>query len=428
MIQDIVPPIEREKYADLILHLLAVDKDDVVLINTQFGYEQMIYTLVQKAYQKGAKYVAVSIKDQYLQLLRAQYSHTEYLEYLPNNIKDTLSEYSDMKACVVSLRSPLEKDIGNAVSAEALSVLHRTYQNTVKHFHEGVISDRFTWIVTAYPTLVWGKNIFPHLDPTSAGKKLWEHMRNILMLDKDDCITAWEEKISRIQKRKQYLDNKKYHALHFVGEGTNWFVSLNKRSVWSGAVHTSSNGKRFQANVPTEETYTSPDCRYSHGTVTVQRPIEIFGKTIDGITMTFSQGKVVSASAQSGNDALQSFLRADERNQYLGEIALVDTHSLVWESGIVFNNILFDENAGVHFALGTAYTTGYGFGHNDKKEKEELLSIGCNVSCSHEDFTIGHEKLSVYGVYYNEDEESDIANKTIKNEEAIISQGLFVID
>ena len=428
MIQEIVSRIDREKYADIILHLVAVDKGDVVLINTQFGYEQMVYTLVRKAYQKGAKYVAVSIRDQYLQLLRAKHSSTEYLDYLPNNIKDTLNEYSDMKACVISLRSPLENGISTTVSAEALSLLHKTYQNSIKNFHEGVISDKFTWIVSAYPTLAWGKNIFPDLDEISAGKKLWKHMRTILMLNKDNCITAWEKRINLIQKRKQYLDNKKYHALHFVGEGTDWFVSLNKRSVWSGATHISANGKRFQANIPTEETYTSPDCRYSYGTVKIQRPIEIFGKTINGITMTFKQGRVVSASAQFGNDALQSFLDTDERNRYLGEIALVDTNSLVWKSKLIFNNILFDENAGTHFALGTAYTTGYGFSHNDKTEKEELLSIGCNVSCSHEDFTIGYENLSVYGLYYNEDNDIDIVNKTIKNKEAIISKGLFVID
>ncbi len=429
----IVSKSDCERYADILLHLVAVDKGDLVLINTMFGQEDIVFPLVEKAYARGAKHVGLQLRDQKLVTLRAMHSNPDYLQYLPRSGTEMLREYSDAQACVISIRSPLDVEFGTNASAEALSKISKAYMQANSFFHEAVVSDQFSWIVAGYPSKEWGQNVFPQLEGEEAAQKLWQAMRKILLLDTEDPISAWEQRIRSLQKRQTVLNSKKYHALHLVSDNTDFYVSLNQRSEWSAATHTSRNKKRFQANVPTEESYATPDCRYSYGTVCVSRPIIILGKIVDDIRMTFRQGKVVEAHAGTGNDVLQSFLELDERNRYLGEIALVDTKSLVWKSGLVFKDILYDENAGTHFALGTGYTSGFGFGPEEKETEETLIGMGCNVSKHHLDFTVGHEKLQVFGLYYSDGDGSgggggDIASKKAIREEPIIKDGLFVID
>ena len=407
---------EFEGYAQLLLHLTDVSEGDLVFLNANFESHPLVEYVIQHAYKRGAKYVELSIGSSKLDGLRAKYSKEKFLEYFPHSRIEVFKEYDAKKACVISIRSPEDPAVNQGVPASALKTLDSIKRDKLKFFHKSIVSDQLSWIVSAFPTTGWAKTVFPKLDPAQGVKKLWEELKVILRLDTPDPIKAWETQQKKILARRAYLNKKKYTGIHLIDkQDTDVFVALHERSNWIGAAHTSANGKYFQANVPTEEVYTSPDCRFSKGWVTVQRALPIFGKQVSGITMTFEDGKVVKAHAEVNDDMLQQYLNADPRNRYMGELALVDTESLIWKSGLLFNNILYDENAGVHFALGTAYTNGYGFSSSDDTSDEKmLLDMGCNVSQFHLDFTIGSDTMDVYGV---------CADGT---EDPIIQQGRFI--
>lgn len=405
---------EFESYAKLIVHLVAVDTTDFVLIHTDFEHKDLVTQLVKFAYQKGAQFVQILVNSEYLDGLRATHSEEQYLNVFPQSIIDLYKEYNDKRACIISIRSPEAPFVNKNVSTKKLAEINFRKREALSFFYKSVISDKFSWIVVAYPSVGWAKNIFPTLESKEGVQKLWNHMKTILRLDTSDPIQAWTIQQQKIIHRRTYLDNKKYNSLRFVSEGTDITVFLHEKSVWLGAAHKSANNKYFQANLPTEELYTSPDCRYTEGQVTIKRPLPIFGKNVGGIVMTFKEGKVIDAFAESGNDVLQQYLDASERNRYLGEIALVDITSFIWQSKLVFNNILFDENAGVHFALGAAYTAGYGFDSSKTPDNETLLGMGCNISKFHMDFVIGANDITVYGLYKD------------GSQEIIMTDGLFI--
>lgn len=402
-------------YADLILFLVAVEENDTVLIKADYEHAPLIHALTKQAYKKGIRHVDYNIISEVSTIYRACYSNKEHLTYIPDSNLARLQECCDKQSCIISIRSPADPAMSAIAPSDALGILHKTQQEKYDFFHKAIISYAMTWIVSAFPTSGWAKNVYPDLEPREGVRKLWDVLKDILRLNEPCAITAWQKQQQILEKRGEYLNNKGYSALHFVGDGTDLTVKLNTRSRWSRARHAAKNGRKFQANVPTEEVYTSPDCRYTQGTVRVQRPITIFGKTVRDIRYTFEAGKICDCSASENSEILKSFLQAHERNYYMGEIALVDTTSKIWKSGLLFNSILYDENAGTHFALGAAYTSGYGFDTDDIPPTDELIAMGCNVSPFHIDFTIGYEGLSVFGIL-----ESDAL-------EPIIENGVFVI-
>lgn len=404
-------------YADLVLFLVGADKGDTVLLNAEIEHEPFINALTKQAYRLGVKYVQHNISSEKFSVYRALYGGAEDLSYVPRAMVETMRETLDSKSCVISVRSPQDPAVAQAASAQALGAIHKGRREALEFFHRGIVTDALSWIVIAFPTEGWAKNVYPELPPHEGVRTLWETVKGILKLNEADPRAAWQTYQTVLRARGTYLNAKRYRALHFTGEGTDLRVALHERSTWISGAHFSQNGKYFQANLPTEEVYTSPDCRYTSGTVRIRRPITIFGKKIDGITMRFENGRVVEYDAQTNKDVLDGFFAASERNAYMGEIALVDINSGVWKSGKVFNSILYDENAGVHFALGTAYTSGYGYKSTDTQPSEaELIAMGCNCCSFHEDFTAGYEGLHVFGVTASGDEEP------------IIQNGLFVID
>lgn len=403
-----------EKYAQLILHLVAVEKEDFVLIHCDFDHKPLITQLIKYAYQKGVHHVQVLISSERIDGIRAEFSEEEYLSYFPKSMVELYREYTDKRACVISIRSPDDPQYNANVSASKLATINNIKRKSLSFFHEAGVSDQFSWIVVGYPSEGWAKNVFPELNAQEGVEKLWATMQEILRLNQENPIQAWSNNQEKILFRRKYMNEKKYSALRFEAYQTDFKVVLHERSTWLGAAHLSENGKYFQANLPTEELYTSPDCRYTEGHVTITRPLPIFGKKVEGITMSFREGKVIEAFAKVGNDILQQYLNADPRNRYLGEIALVDINSPVWQSKLVFNSILYDENAGVHFALGTAYTGGYGFKSSESTNARSLIEMGCNACAFHMDFVIGSEHISVYGV--NAD----------GKEEAIMKEGVFI--
>ena len=170
-------------------------------------------------------------------------------------------------------------------------------------------------------------------------------------------------------------------------------ICLADEHYWMGGSKKSLAGFDFVANIPTEEVFTTPHRYKVNGTVRSTKPLSHNGKIVDDFGFTFKDGKVVDYYAGKGKDVLDSMLSNDEGASYLGEVALVQNDSPISNTGILFNNTLFDENASVHLALGRAYA--YAMQNGSNLTQEELEAKGANFSLIHVDFMIGGPEMEI---------------------------------
>ncbi|MFP4408417.1 MAG: aminopeptidase, partial [Spirochaetaceae bacterium] len=199
-----------------------------------------------------------------------------------------------------------------------------------------------------------------------------------------------------LQKRGALLTGLELRAVRFAGEGTELTVGIPDRAIWVGGGSRTPEGVEFMANLPTEEVFTAPDFRKTEGIVRATRPVTVLGDLVEEAVFTFERGKVVHATASRGEETLKRFLDMDEGSRYLGEVALVDSSSPIFQSGYTFYNTLLDENAACHIALGSAYPDTIEGGL--EMSAGELQTAGLNKSLQHTDFMIGSESVDVVGI------------------------------
>jgi aminopeptidase len=252
------------------------------------------------------------------------------------------------------------------------------------------------WTIVACATPEWAKLVFPEDREDIAMAKLWEAIFAASRVNVDDPVEEWKRHGERLKKRVEMLNEKRYYALHFKGPGTNLTVGLADDHLWAGGGTTAGNGIYCQPNIPTEECFTTPHKDRVDGTVKASKPLSHQGTLIENIAVRFEGGKIVEATATAGEDVLQRLISTDEGARRLGEVALVPHASPIAQSGVLFWNTLFDENAASHIALGQAYSTCIIGG--EKMSEEELAKRGANSSIIHVDWMIGSGEMDVDGI------------------------------
>src|SRR5699024_9250443 len=188
---------------------------------------------------------------------------------------------------------------------------------------------------------------------------------------------------------REILNKRNYQKLVFTAPGTNLEIELPEGHIWKGGSAESEKGITFNPNMPTEEVFSLPHKYGVNGTVASTKPLNYGGSLIDNFSLTFKDGKVVDFKAEQGEETLKHLLDTDEGAKRLGEVALVPHESPVSQSGLIFYNTLFDENASCHIALGKAYPTILSSGadmDSDDHAKHEVTD-----SLTHVDFMIGSE-------------------------------------
>ena len=263
----------------------------------------------------------------------------------------------------------------------------------IKPFRDEM-DNKYQWCIAAVPGKAWAKKIFPNDRPSVAVEKLWEAILTTSRCVSDDPIKEWEEHNRDLEERCKYLNSLKIKTLVYkASNGTDLRVGMIPQAKFMGGGEYSLLGNYFNPNIPSEECFTTPMKGMAEGIVFSSKPLSYRGQLIDNFSIRFSEGKAIEVHAEQNEELLRQLITADEGSGYLGECALVPYDSPIRNSGLLFYNTLFDENAACHLALGRGFTNC--IENYENYTKEELHALGVNDSMLHEDFMIGTKDLSI---------------------------------
>ncbi|RIO02847.1 aminopeptidase [Mammaliicoccus sciuri] len=394
---------QLQKYAELLVKVgLNVQEKEPVYIQASIDASEFVHLVVEEAYKIGAEDVKVSYKDDRIAQLKYQYEPESFFENVKQYDIDEKMDYLDRKAAFLSIVSSSPDSLKDA-DPNKIRKSMAANGKAFKDYMVAVQSDRMSWCVASYPSVGWAKMMFPELSDDEAVNKLLETILKTVRVDQEDPVKAWEEHDHLLHEKADYLNNKKYKALHYKSEGTDLTIELPNCQYWSGASSVNSKGNSFVANMPTEEVFTAPHKNGVNGTVSNTLPLSYSGNIIDDFTLTFKDGEVVDYKAGVGEEILKSILETDEGSKRLGEVALVPVDSPISNMNTLFYNTLFDENASCHIALGSAYAFCIEGGKD--MTAEQLAENGLNDSTTHVDFMIGSKDLSIDGILENGEKE-----------------------
>lgn len=391
-----------DTYARLLAaHGLNVQPGQVVNITGELIHRELIEKITREAYKRGAKYVNVDFIDPALTRLRIQESKSDsYLEYVPSYIPMKYEGFVEETAAVLRLVGSQDPDSLSDLPAQKVNDLQNCYRQSLKKYYiEGVGKSKVQWTVAAAATPQWAKKVYPDLAEKEAYDALWEAIFHICRADRPDCLEIWKEHRDTLQNRAKKLTHLQTKELHFTGPGTDLKVFLSPKAVFKGGGDSTPSGVSFEANIPTEECFTTPDYRLTEGTVRVTRPVIVNGELVKDLQLEFKNGNITNFTASQGAAKFAAYIANDPGAKRLGEVALVGIDSPIYQSKKVFEEILFDENACCHIAVGFAYR--FCLEGGATMTTEELEALGCNDSHVHTDFMISSEEIDVTATSYS---------------------------
>src|SRR5699024_1141636 len=297
-----------------------------------------------------------------------------------------------------------DPDLLMDVDPNRVATASKASGKALKQFTQYIMNDWVTWTVISIPTTKWAEKIFPDKKDEVAVNALWDTIYKMARVDNGDPVTEWKAHNARLKRAYEILNEKQYDALHLQAPGTDLTVGLPKNHIWQGGAAESEKGIVFNPNMPTEEVFTAPHKYVVDGTVSSTKPLNYGGSIIDQFQLTFKDGQVVEYKAETGEEVLQHLLDSDEGAKRIGEIALVPDESPISQSGLIFYNTLFDENASCHIALGKAYPTNVENGA--EMDDASLDQHGMNDSLVHVDFMVGSAQINIDGILEDGTKES----------------------
>ena len=307
-------------------------------------------------------------------------------------------EFVDRGYCILHIDSSIP-GIMKDVDQDKVQQVVTARRKALEKFQNYTMANLGQWSIVAIPNPEWALKVFPQEQPDTAVEKLWDAiLASVRIQDQQDPIPLWEKHNRQLSERNDWLNRQRFAALHFKNQkGTDLIVDLAEGHLWEGGCEKSQSGVVFNPNMPTEENFTMPKRTGVRGKVQATKPLSYQGKLIQNFWIEFEEGKAVRWHAEEEEAALASLIQFDEGSAYLGEVALIDVDTPISQSGILFYNTLFDENASCHLALGRAYPMN--MEGSQSMSEEEMKAKGCNFSMVHVDFMFGSDDMQITGLH-----------------------------
>ncbi len=380
------------EYAKLIVRCgMNVQKGQEVIIRTGIEQPEFVQMVVEACYKVKAKEVTVQWDYQPLAKIHTRYQSVKTMGEVKDWQKARQQHYCDVLPCTLYLTSEDPDGLKGMNMAKVAKARKLSYP--IMKPYADAREGKQQWCIAAVPGAAWAKKVFPGLRTSAAIEKLWEEILAASRVS-EDSVAAWEAHNEDLAGRCAYLNSLGIKKLHYTADnGTDLTVGMIPEAQFCGGGEVSRQGIFFNPNIPTEECFISPMRGEAEGIVYSSKPLSYQGQLIDNFFMRFENGKVVEAKAEQGEELLNTMLDMDEGARYLGECALVPQASPICQSGLLFYNTLFDENAACHLAVGMGFADTIKDHHN--KTLEECRALGVNDSMIHEDFMIGCDSMNI---------------------------------
>jgi aminopeptidase len=357
----------------------------------------LVRRVAEQAYKAGAKFVTTLISDDELALARYRHATDSSFDYAPEWFYDGIANAfrSGSARMAITGANPA---LLSGQDPQKVSRANIAVSKAYKPAMELITRHEINWTIIAAATPAWAELVFPGEPEELAMGKLWDAIFRTSRITGDDPVADWKRHGDNLKRRVDLLNAKRYHSVRFFTPdgATDLTVGLADQHLWAGGGTTAGNGIYCQPNIPTEECFTTPHKDRVHGVVSASKPLSHQGTLIENIRCRFENGKIVEVTATKGEQAIRKLIATDDGAGRLGEVALVPHNSPIAQSGVLFWNTLFDENAASHIALGQAYSTCIIDG--ESMSNEELAKLGANESIIHVDWMIGGPTMNIDGI------------------------------
>ena len=386
-----------KNYARLIVRKgVNVAAGQEVVVQAPVGCAAFARLVVAEAYAAGAGHVTVLWADDAVTRLTYENVDKAYFEQTPAWKRAQLDDLAAAGACFIFIEGS-DPEALKGIDPAKPAAASKARNTQCKVFRHGLDYNINPWCIAGAPVAAWARHVFPHVEDEVAIYKLWLAILHTARADGEDPQSDWELHDAAFEKNLRFLNDCHFDRLHYTASnGTDLTVGMTAGHLWGGGKGQTPEGHPFFPNIPTEEVFTSPDRMRVDGVVHSAMPLVHHGNKVDRFWLKFEAGKVVDFDAEVGKATLESILETDEGACRLGEVALISKNTPIRESGILFYDTLYDENASCHLALGVGFPECLEGGYD--MDNDELVAVGVNVSSTHVDFMIGTDDINITGI------------------------------